>query len=85
VEIHRSARRHGVTDAGIHHALDRPVVVADLDPDADPHKVLVIGPDESGNLLEVIVLELADDELLVIHAMALRAVYFGLLPEGTND
>jgi hypothetical protein len=64
VEIHRSARRHGVTDGGIHHAVDHPIVVVDLDPDADAQKVLVIGPDESGNLLEVIVLELADEELL---------------------
>jgi hypothetical protein len=36
VEIHRSAHRHGVTDDDIEHAVEQPVVVMDLDPDADP-------------------------------------------------
>jgi hypothetical protein len=43
-EIHHSARRHGVDDHDIRHA-EHPVVVADIDPDADPPKVLAIGPD----------------------------------------
>ena len=34
------------------------MVSIDLDPDADPPKVLVIGPDPAGNLLEIIVLVL---------------------------
>ena len=81
MEIHRSARRHGVSDADILHAVDHPVVVVDVDPDADPPKVLVIGPDISGNLLELFVLELADDRLLTIHAMPLRRSFHGLLPK----
>src|SRR3546814_13690217 len=52
VEIHRSARRHGVSDADILHPVDHPLVVVDVDPDADPPKVLVIGPDLSSNLLD---------------------------------
>jgi hypothetical protein len=36
VEIHRSARRHQVKDADIHHATDHPLVVVDLDRDGDP-------------------------------------------------
>jgi hypothetical protein len=56
VEVHQSARRHGVPDEDIRHAVDHPLVVSDSDPDADPPKVLVIGPDPAGNLLEVIVL-----------------------------
>ncbi len=51
-----------------------------LEPDADPPKVLVIGPDSSGNLLEVIVLVLADDRLIAIHAMKLRRQFYELLP-----
>ena len=54
----------------------------DLDPEADPPKVPVIGPDRAGKLLEVIMLELADDRLLVIHAMDLRPVFRHLLPDG---
>jgi hypothetical protein len=80
VDIHRSARRHGVSDADIRHATDHPLVVVDLDPDADPPKVLAIGPDRAGNLLEVIVLELADARLLAIHAMSLRPILHDLLP-----
>jgi len=45
---------------------------------ADPPSVLGIGPDPAGNLLELIWLELADEDLL-IHAMPLRKKYFDLL------
>jgi hypothetical protein len=82
VEIHRSARRHGVEDDDIEHVCAHPLVVVDLEPDADPPKVLAIGPDRSGRLLEVILLELADDRLLVIHAMGLRPVFHELLLQG---
>jgi len=84
VEIHRSARRHGVEDDAIRHATDHPLVVVDLDPDADPPKQLAIGPDRTGNLLEVIVLVLADDRLLAVHAMPLRPKYHDLLPTGED-
>jgi hypothetical protein len=80
VEIHRSARRHGVSDADVLHATDHPLVVVDLDPAADPPKLLAIGPDLAGNLIEVIILELADDRLMAIHAMPLRPTFHDLLP-----
>lgn len=54
VEIHRSARKHGINDAAIRHGLEHAITVFDLEPDADPPKVLVIGPDTAGNLLEII-------------------------------
>lgn len=56
------------------------MVSIDLDPDADPPKVLVIGPDPAGNLLEIIVLVLEDDRLIAIHAMRLRRHFYELLP-----
>lgn len=59
--------------------------MVDVDRNADPPKLMVIGPDKSGNLLEVIVLELADVRFLAIHAMRLRAMYHGLLPSGEGD
>jgi hypothetical protein len=80
VEFHRSALKHGNNEAAILHAVEHAIVVVDLDPDADPPKVLGIGPDPAGNLLEVIWLELADDVELVIHAMDLRPVFYDLLP-----
>ena len=55
-------------------------MVADIDPDADPPKLFVIGPDTAGNLLELVMLILIDDRLLAIHAMPLRRAYYRLLP-----
>jgi hypothetical protein len=77
VEIHPSARRHGVVDDDILHAIERSLVVDDLG--EDPDRWLVIGPDRSGNLLEVIVLVTAEGDEVIIHAMPLRAVYRRLL------
>lgn len=85
MEIHRSALRHGVPEAAIRHALDHALTVIDLEPDADPPKVLAIGPDHAGNLLEIIWLELADDISLVIHAMRLRPTFYDLLPQTRED
>ncbi len=48
VEIHRSARKHGIDDAAILHTLNHAITVIDLDPGADPPKVFAIGPDHPG-------------------------------------
>ena len=50
-----------------------------------PPRVLCIGPDRVGNLLEVIWIELVDERALAIHAMRLRPLFFGLLPESEGD
>lgn len=85
MEIHHSAHKHGIDDDGIRHALAHAVTVVDLEPDADPPKVLAIGPDPAGNLVEVIWLELADNVNLVIHAMPLRPAFYDLLPQSPED
>jgi hypothetical protein len=82
VEFHRSAARHGIAANEVLHAIENAIVVIDMDPDADPPKVLVIGPRSDGQLLEVIFLTLAYDRDLVIHAMPLRTAFHNLLPEG---
>ncbi len=84
MEFHRSAFKHGHDEASITHAVDNKIASIDLDPDADPPKVLTIGPDPSGNLLEVIWLQLDDIEL-AIHAMRLRPTFFDLLPTGDDQ
>ena len=61
------------------HAVGNALVVTDLDPESDPPRVLAIGPDRAGNLLEIVWLELADYDL-AIHAMPLRRVFYDLLP-----
>ena len=81
---HRSTFKHGVTIDRVKHAYDHVIVVADLDPDTDPPKVLLIGPDAAGNLLELIALVLVGDELLIIHAMPLRQQFYPLLPDPTE-
>ncbi len=85
MEIHRSARKHGVGNRTILHALDHAIIVIDLEPNADPPRVLAIGPDRAGNLLEIIWLELADGVNLVIHAMPLRPTFYDLLPQKRED
>ena len=82
MEIHRSAFKHDVTVDAIVHAVDHAVIVIDLDPDADPPRVLAIGPNSAGIMLEIIWLELAENRSMVIHAMALRPMFYDLLPPG---
>ena len=84
MEIHQSARRHGIPAVDISHAVDHALVVVDVDADADPPKILVIGPDTASNLLEVMVLELANERFLTIHAMPLRPTFHHLLPKAEN-
>jgi hypothetical protein len=77
VEIHPSARKHGIADDDIVHAVEHAAVVADTED--DPDKVLYLGADRAGNLLEVVtVVRLAELDL-VIHAMPMRSTYAPLL------
>lgn len=82
VEIHASARRHRVRDVDIRHAVTHSLVVVDIDTDSDPPRVLCIGPDRAGNLIEVVWLDLTDDHALEIHSMKLRRSLYNLLAEG---
>ena len=69
VDIHRAARRHGVSEEDIAHAFEHAVTWVELS--EDPLRYLVVGPDRAGNLLELVVIGVQDTHL-VIHAMALR-------------
>jgi uncharacterized DUF497 family protein len=77
VEVHDSARKHGVVDEDIHHAIGHALAIEDAG--EDPDRWLVIGPDRAGNLLEVVVITTVEDTQLAIHAMAMRANYGRLL------
>lgn len=80
VEIVASARRHGVSDDDIRHAVDN--AVGGVRADDPVGFVMWVGPDQAGNLLEVGVVE--DDEIeYVIHAMPVRPRYLELL--GKDD
>lgn len=77
MEVHGPARRHGIEDADIVHAVENALAVEDAD--EDPDRWLAIGPDRAGNLLEVVVL-VTDERQLAIHAMPMRPKFRRLLP-----
>lgn len=82
MEVHHSARKHGIADADMAHAITHCLYEGDIvdDDDGPPWRVLYLGPDRAGNLLEVVMLERDDGSELVIHAMKMRKQYARLLP-----
>ncbi len=74
MEIAQSARRHGVADQEILAAVSVPLRVVRQSVD----RVLVIGADTTGRLLEVVVLD-PDDDPVAIHAMPLRPKFYRYL------
>lgn len=73
VEVHPSARRHGVSDDDMLHALTNSLAIENAG--EDPDRWLVIGPSRAGNLLEVVMLATAEGKELIIHAMPMRPKY----------
>ena len=81
MEIHDAARRHGVAEGDIVHAVQNAVVCYQLEEhDNEPRRTLFLGPDRAANLLEIVVLELDGGGRLAIHAMRMRPKYISLLP-----
>lgn len=78
MRVHESARKHGVAELDVLHAIDHALAIEDAG--EDPDRWLVLGPDRAGNLLEVVVVITAEGTQLAIHAMAMRAMYQELLP-----
>ncbi len=70
-EIHHTARKHGIDDDDLLHAIEHALVIARL----DEQRLLHLGPDEAGNMLEVVTLAIDDEIDLVIHAMRMRPKY----------
>jgi hypothetical protein len=81
VDIHRAARRHGIADEDIVHAVEHALTSYAIEErDDEPHRTLFLGPDRAANLLEVVALELDNGRQLAIHAMRMRPQYIPLLP-----
>jgi hypothetical protein len=81
VDIHPAARKHGIPDDDIVHAVDHALAGYALEErDDEPRRTLLLGPDRQANVLEVVVLELDDGQRLAIHAMRMRPKYISLLP-----
>jgi len=70
VEIAGAARKHGVTDLDIEHAVRNAIRVI-----SQGERDLYIGADRTGRLLEVVVLD-DDGQPVAIHAMALRPQFY---------
>jgi len=83
VDIYESARKHGVSDDDILHAINFALMAAEQ----DDGKVLYPRPDKSGNLLEVVTVRRDDASEIAVHAMKMRRMYEPLLREmrGTDD
>ena len=78
MEVHPSARKHGLADEDIEHAMRHALAI---DYQADDTR-LHLGPARSADLLEVVTIVRDDGSELVIHAMKMRPKYRRLLPEG---
>jgi hypothetical protein len=75
LEIHPSARKHGIADEDIEHAMTHAMAIDDTDDDAR----LYIGPARNAALLEVLTIPTLQGCELAIHAMRMRPKYRRLL------
>lgn len=78
MDVHPSARKHGIVDEDIEHAATHAMAIEDSDDDTR----LYLGPSRSADLLEVVTIVRDDGSELAIHAMKMRAKYQRLLPGG---
>ena len=78
--INSSARKHGISDADIEHAIAWGFYQRILEEEI-PRRVLHIGPDSSGLPLEIITLHFDDSTTVVIHAMKVTQQYQWILRE----
>jgi hypothetical protein len=75
LKIHSSARKHGIADADIEHAVRHAMSIDDRQNDTR----LYLGPARNANLLEVVTVFGSDGVQIAIHAMAVRSRYLRLL------
>ena len=61
-----SARKHGVTDSDMQHAMRNAIAFHDQDDEAI---IIAVGPDHAGRLVEVGFIESDDEHRVIVHAM----------------
>ena len=79
MEILHSAFRHDIQAEDMQHVLNNALVIEEVAD--DPIRYLVLGPDGSGNLLELVVMDRPQGPA-IIHAMPMTEQYRRLLPKG---
>ena len=77
IEFNASAFKHGITEAAIRRAMINVIYDNIWDNDEDKH--LLMGFDNSGNLLEIMYNVIDDQSINVFHAMKCRSIYHHLL------
>lgn len=82
MEVRPSARKHGISDDDIRHAIDN--AVGAITRPEQPEFTMLIGPDATARLLEVGIIE-TDDQDYVIHAMTARDKYVTMLNTPGGD
>lgn len=80
MEITDSARKHGIADAAMLHAVNNSIVVREQEHVSGDVRLLIIGPDTTGGLLEIVAV--TDEPARIIHADVLRPKFYALLPKG---
>jgi hypothetical protein len=78
VRIGEPARKHGVDEADIWHAVRSATRRIEMDDDL----TMLIGPARDGTPLEIGVLDLNGDDAVVIHAMRLRPKFYQFISQG---
>ena len=76
--LRRSAFKHGLTEEEIRTAFDSPLLTGPLGDD-HPQRILALGFDTVGRVLEIVALRYDDGSIEIIHAMKARKAYLDLL------
>jgi len=76
VQITDSARKHGISDEAMLHAVANAIRIIEQEYDGDIRQ-LIIGADNTGRLLEIVVI--ADESPRIIHADVLRPKFYDYL------
>ena len=84
-EIHETALKHGADAQDIQHATTHAIQTFQYFDELDRERILIIGPDRSGNLLELIATIRPDQTARVFHAMKLRPKFQNLISQRKGE
>ena len=79
VHFTESAFKHGIPEVDTRHSKNHAIKIFKFFDDLDRPRILMIGPDKSGNLLELLMAINPDSSLKIFHAMRLRPKFEGLI------
>ena len=77
IKFNPAAFKHGITEESIYYALNNAKYEGPLE--EYENKYIVIGFDNSSNLLEILYNRIDDDTINVFHAMKCRSIFLPLL------